>query len=188
MTLVLAVAIGLLVVPAAAAKSIEIAPGDTVDVAGTKVLCFAVSADGKKGIGCFLAAANGFIPGTYGSQLSEAGDAVVSKVNANGSSTAVWQHRSKASARTAVGKYYKVNVGDTFGFTIKGGSVGCTVFAIATGGPKYAGRRVVCFRAVKTKPVPKSYGLVVSDKFAGSLRFDAKGNVGPTTFVRFQPR
>jgi hypothetical protein len=184
--LLLAVTAALATVPVAGASSIAIAPGDTIDVTGTSVACVVVG--NKEGVGCFLVGLSGLVPGTYGSQLSKAGDAVVVKVAANGSVTPVWRHRAKAGARATPPKYYKVKAGDTFGFAIKGGTIGCTVFDIRTGGAKYAGRRVVCFRAVKTRPIPLSYGVVVSDKFAGSLRFDAKGNVGATQFVRFQPR
>ena len=184
----LALAVALALVPAAAAITVQIAAGDTVDVVSTKIGCFYVDSQNQRGIGCYLASNKGLAVGSYGIAISQKGNAVVSKVNSHGAAITLWGNRTKASARAHAIRYFSLTKGDSFGFRVNNVDTGCSVIDISTGGPQYRGRRVVCFRSINTKPIPNSYGVVVSNKFAGSFRFNAKGAPGPTAFVRFQPK
>ena len=102
-------------------------------------------------------------------------------------SLGVWGNRKKASARKHAIRYLELPKGDTFGFKLNNIDIGCAILDLSAGGARFSGRRVVCFRSTKTKPIPLSYGVVMSDKFAGSFRFDAKGRPGKNSFVSFQP-
>lgn len=183
---VLVLAAALAVGPTAAAKSIPISIGDTVDVTGTKITCFAVKSDGKKAIACFLTTSKSLTAGTYGVGLSEVGDAVVNQVKADRSTKLLWI-RTVASARSHRSRDYRATGGDIFGFTVKGGNLVCKVIDITSGNPKHQGRKVACWRSTETTPFPNTYGVAVSSKFAASFRYDAKGNPGPNAFARFQP-
>jgi hypothetical protein len=184
----LLLAVALAVVPAAAAITVQMGTGDTVDVVSTKIGCFYVNSQNQRGIGCYLSSNKGLTIGTYGIAISEKGDAVVSKVDSKRSPIGLWFSRTKASARTHAIRYYSLTKGDSFGFRVNGIDTGCSVIDISTGGPQFKGRRVVCFRSIKTKPIPNSYGVVVSNTFVGSFRFTAKGTIGPNAFVRLQPK
>jgi hypothetical protein len=185
---ILFLAVALAVVPAAAAITVQMGPGDTVDVVSTKIGCFYVNAQNQPGIGCYLSSNKGLTIGTYGIALSQRGDAIVTKVTTHSAATTLWGSRTKASARRHAIRYYSLTKGDSFGFRVNGIDVGCTVLDLTTGGPQFQGRRVVCFRSIKTKPIPNTYGVVVSNKFVGSFRFTAKGTIGPNAFVRLQPK
>jgi hypothetical protein len=187
-SLILALAGALALVPGAAALTIQMAAGDTVDVVGTKLACFFIPSKTVQGIGCYQSSNKGLTVGTYGVAISQTGDTIVTRVNAKGAPITLWGSRKKASARGHATRYFSLTKGDSFGFRIAGIDTGCTILDLfPKGDARYQGRRVVCFRSKKTKPLPNSYGVVVSNKFAGSFRFDAKGNPGPTTFREFQP-
>jgi hypothetical protein len=162
--------------------------GASVDVTSTEIGCFTkVSAD-RKAIICELATTTGLIKGTYGVGIPANGDTVVSKVNKKGDAIALWAARGKASARAHEATYYELRAGDTFGFEIPGGDIGCDILDIKTGTAQFTGRRVVCFHSIKGKPVANSYAVVLSNKFAGSFRFTAKSQIGPNAIVEIQPK
>jgi hypothetical protein len=186
---VLVLATALAVVPAATANTFEVAVGDTIDISGTDVACLIVSGN-SKGINCFLATHRGVIASTYGIELYELGAASVNQVNATGTGARQIWKRTVASARTRTraGLYYQANLGDSFWFTIKGGFLGCKVIDVTTGSPKFQGRKIECFRTTQTTAFPNTYGVVLSNKFAGSFHFDANGKPAADSFVRFQPK
>jgi hypothetical protein len=185
-SLILALAGALSIVPAASAVTVQMSAGDTVDVMGTKIACFFLPSKTAQGIRCNLASNKGLTKLTYGIAISQRGDAIVTTVTAKGGLVTLWGSRKKASARAKI-RYFQLTKGDSFGFRVKGVDTGCTILDLPNPDARYAGRRVVCFRSIKMKPIANSYGVVLSNKFAGSFRFDAKGNPGATTFRSFQP-
>lgn len=186
---VLILATALAVVPAATANTFAVAVGDTIEITGTDVACLIVSGN-PRGINCFLATHRGVIASTYGIELSENGATVVNKVNATGTGARpVWTRTvAGARTRTRARAYYRAGRGDSFTFAINGGFLGCLVIDVTTGDPKFRGRKIECFRTTTLTPIPNTYGVALSNKFAGSFHFDATGKPGSDSFVRFQPK
>ncbi|MGZ4353525.1 MAG: hypothetical protein ACXVZ4_08260, partial [Gaiellaceae bacterium] len=170
---------------AANAASIELAVGDTVLVAGTRVGCYAITSNGKAGMACVLLAKGKPIAGSFGAGLAVDGTAVVTRLKADGSAESVFKRRLGASPRT-----YRVGAGEGFGLRITAKvNLGCRVIDVTSTlvGPLYRGRKVSCWRATATAPLPNAYGVSISDKIAGVFRFDAKSRVTTWGFARSQP-
>jgi hypothetical protein len=180
---------GLVLAVGASAAGVQMKLGDSVDVLNTKIGCFMEPGDkNQRTLVCELATTHGAIKGTYGIGISAQGDTVVSKVNNKGTAVALWAGRVKASARMVTATYFQLKAGDAFGFPVGNRFVGCNIIDLSTGGATFSGRRVVCFRSLNGKPLPNSFGVVLSDKFVGSFRFKANGDIGPNAYVRLQPK
>ena len=80
-------------------------------------------------------------------------------------------------------RYYEPGAGDTFGFEIPHGDIGCDILDIKTGTAQFAGRRVVGFHSINELPRRR-----LSNKLAGSFRFTAKSQPGPNAIVELQPK
>jgi hypothetical protein len=173
---------------AASARVFEVKVNDTIDILNTRMACKVVKTTHKE-INCFLATNRGVLGSTYAIGISEVGAAVVSKVSPKGTSSSTVWTRTKASARAnPAGTYYRMVVEDSFVVPIKGGYLGCKIFDVEAGPVKFRGRKVECWRQTPLKPFPRTYGVSLSDTYARSFQFDAKGNRGPTIFVGFQPK
>ncbi len=162
--------------------------GDAVDVLGTKIACFAIKSNGKNGVGCVLWGADKPLVGSYGAGLAVDGTAIVNRIKPDGTSATVFKRKLQSAARTQ--KVYKLRVGDVFGFPIDSTvNLGCKILNItdSTVAPIYRGVKVSCWLATETAPVPSSWGMSISDKFAGVFQFDAKGNVSPRGSMKRQP-
>ena len=176
-------------VPAASAapqRSIPLKIGDAIDVVGTRIACFAIKADGKNGMACVLLKGSSPLVGSYGAGLAVDGTAVLNKIKADGTADQVFKRRLQA-ARTV----YKVRTGDLFGLQITNKvSLGCRVINVTQTNVAavYRGVKVSCWRATATQPLPNTYGVSISDKFAGVFRFDAKGNVTSWGLMKPQPK
>ena len=160
---------------AASHASILLKVGDAVEVVGTRVACFAITASGKSGVACVLLRGSKAAVGTYGAGLSVDGTAIITRIRANGSGATVFKRRLQ-SARSV----YKVQIGDRFGLQISSSvALGCTVINVTSRavGSLYRGVKVSCWRATTTTPLGNTYGISISDKIAGWFRFDAKGRV-----------
>jgi hypothetical protein len=176
-------------VPAASAapqRSIPLKIGDAIDVVGTRVACFALRSNGKNGMACVLLRGSNPIVGSYGAGLAADGTAVLNKIKADGSADDVFRRKLQA-ARTV----YKAKTGDLFGLQLTNTiGLGCRVIDVTATNlaPVYRGVKVSCWRATATQPLPNTYGVSISDRFAGVFRFDAKGK--PTTWgvMRQQPK
>jgi len=177
--LVLAVGLAAPSAGAQAQKRFEIKVGDTVDIVGTKVACFAVRADNGIGIGCFKATAKGLIPGTYGAGLATDGRIAVQKVNAKGEPAKVWSR--KLSSRGA--RYLKANYGDVF--HLQESRVYCDVVKVLPSESKLPGIKVGCYLAAKA-PLVKSYGFAISDRYLGIFRWKTP-DVAADVLVKYQP-
>ncbi len=171
---------------AAGPRTIVVSVGDAMAITGTKVVCYALSGQGEKGIACFLIGKNGLTPGTYGAALSASGKAAVDRVKPDGSPEKIFS-RSLKSATAPKSHIYNIRVGDIFGFKIPNGSLGCSVIEVTTGDPHFRGRKVACWLANTKNAFPKSYGIAVSNTFAGLFGFDAQGNPGLDVYEKFQP-
>jgi hypothetical protein len=171
---------------AAAPRALVVSVGDAVAIAGTKVVCYVVSGQGQKGIACFLIGSKGLTPGTYGAALAASGKASVDQVKADRTPTSIFS-RSLKSASGQKSHIYEVKVGDIFGFNVPNGTLGCSVIEITTGDSHFRGRKVACWLANAKSAFPKSYGIAVSNTFAGLFSFDALGNAGPDVYTKFQP-
>jgi hypothetical protein len=172
---------------ARSSANVRLEVGDAVDVLHTKIACYAIKSNGKIGMTCVLLKGSKFLKGSYGVGLAEDGTAVVTKVKPDGSLKRIFKRRLQA--RT--GHVYRVRVGDAFGLQLTSKvALGCHVLRITTKSLPaiYRGLKVSCWRATATKPLAKTYGVSISDKFAGVFRFDAKGRVTPWGWVRKQPR
>ena len=170
---------------AATQRTVVLKIGDAVDVAGTKVACFAMTSSGKNGMACLLWGNGKPLVQTYGVGLAVDGTAVVKKIKADGSSTDIFKRRLKRAS-----KVYRLGVGNTFGFAINQRvALGCRVLNITNRSlaPVYRGVKVSCWRATATKPLPHTYGISISNKFAGVFAFDAKSRVGKDAIVKRQP-
>jgi hypothetical protein len=188
-SLFLAVAGALAILPTAAAAPVQLKVGDSVDVTSTKIGCFTEYSAGRRAITCELTTTKGPVKSTYGIGINARGDTIVTHINATGKGAkTVWAARGIASARAQMATYYELRTGDTFGFHITGGDIGCDILNIKQSVAEYSGIRVVCFRSIKGKPIANSYGVVLSNKFAGQFKFTAKSAPGATTFVRPQPK
>ena len=176
-------------VPAASAapqRSIPLKIGDAIDVVGTRIACFAIKSNGKNGRACVLLKGSTPIVGSYGAGLAVDGTAVLNKIKADGTADQVFKRRLQA-ARTV----YKVKTGDLFGFQITNTlSLGCRVINVTQTNVAavYRGVKVSCWRATATQPLPNTYGVSISDKFAGVFRFDGKGNVTSWGLMKPQPK
>jgi hypothetical protein len=176
-------------VPAASAapqRSIPLKIGDAIDVVGTRIACFAIKSNGKNGMACVLLKGSTPIVGSYGAGLAVDGTAVLNKIKADGTSDQVFKRKLQAA-----GTVYKVKTGDLFGLQITNTvSLGCRVINVTATNVEavYRGVKVSCWRATATRPLPNTYGVSISDRFAGVFRFDGKGNVTSWGFVRQQPQ
>ncbi|HSP73875.1 MAG TPA: hypothetical protein VLN26_15990 [Gaiellaceae bacterium] len=176
-------------VPAASAapqRSIPLKVGDAIDVVGTRIACFALRSNGKNGMACVLLEGSDPIVGSYGAGLAVDGTAVLNKIKADGTSADVFRRKLQA-ARTV----YKVKTGDLFGLKITNTvSLRCRVIDVTATNLEavYRGVKVSCWRATATRPLPNTYGISISDRFAGVFRFDAKGNVTSWGVMRRQPQ
>ena len=190
MRLLLATAVALVAAAGTASgtatKSIPLKIGDAVDVLNTRVACYALRSNGKDGMVCVLLSKSGKpIAGSYGAGLTTGGEAVVNRINKDGTGTKVFK-RTLKSRQTV----YRVKPGDVFGLQITDEvALGCHVLDVTSTlvAPKYRGIKVSCWRATATAPLPNTYGVSVSDKIAGVFRFDAKGNVMKWGFEKIQP-
>jgi len=156
--------------------SIPMKIGDAIDVLNTKVACYAITSNSKSGIACVLISKTKGNPiaGTYGTGLTVGGEAVVNRITKTGATTLF---KRTLKARQTV---YRVKPGDLFGLQITDKiALGCHVLNVTSTvvAAKYRGIRVSCWRATATAPLPTTYGMSISDKFAGVFRFDAKGAV-----------
>ena len=170
---------------AAQAKSIPLKVGDAVDVAGTGIACFAITSNGRDGMACVLWKGSKPKTGTYGVGMAVDGTVSLTHIDKNGSGTPVFKRRP--SAAHAV---HKVKVGDAFGMQIDAKiALGCHVIDVTSTSvqPVYRGVKVSCWRATATDPLPKTYGVSISDKMAGVFRFDADGRVTTWGVMRRQP-
>jgi hypothetical protein len=50
----------------------------------------------------------------------------------------------------------------------------------------YRGVKVSCWRATATAPLPRTYGISISNTFAGVFAFDAHGKIEKDAIVRRQ--
>ena len=171
---------------AASTGTIKLKVGDAVAVAGTKIACYAIHSNGKDGIGCLLLKGAKPMTASYGVGIAGEGTVTLNRIKADGSGTKIFKRRSPQAGGTV----YKAHIGDLFGWQISEKiALACRVLNITSGSVQAAGRgvRVSCWRATATEPVPRSYGVTISDKIAGVFRFDAKGNVTSWGLVRRQP-
>jgi hypothetical protein len=175
---------------AASNRTVELKMGDAVDVAGTRIACFALRTGGKNGMACVLWAKNKPLTGSYGVGLTTDGTAVLNKVKADGSSLKIFKRRL-ASVGAVKSKVYRLGVGSLFGLQIDARlALGCRVINVKDSSLAafYRGVKVSCWRATATEPLPRTYGVSISDKFAGVFAFDAKSRVLSAGVVRRQPR
>lgn len=173
-------------VAAAPTSSVRLSVGDAVDVVNTKIACYAIKSNGKVGMACALLKGSKPQTASYGVGLAADGTAVVTKVRRDGSGTKVFNRRLQSHARV-----YRAHVGDLFGLQLtKRVSIGCRVIRVTSSvvQPLYRGLKVSCWRATATAPLPQTYGVSISDKFAGVFRFDSKGRVTTWGWMRKQPR
>lgn len=171
---------------AASSSTIKLSLGDAVDVLHTKIACYALKSNGKAGVACILLKGSKPQARSYGIGLAADGTAVVNRIKRDGSATRVFKRRLQSHSRV-----YRVRTGDLFGLQLTNRvSLGCRVLRITSKQvkPLYRGVKVSCWRATATAPLPKTYGVSISDKFAGVFRFDAKGRVTSWGWVRKQPR
>lgn len=164
----------------ASARTVEIRLGDTVDVAGTRLLCLAAESSGIKGIGCYEANAKGFIPGTFGAALGEDGRVAVHKVDAKGRPQRIYR---KLASRT--GRTFKLGAGDAF--YLKDTWIACEIINATKVPLAYRGLKVTCYIGTGKGFKPSSLGVSVSDRFAGVFRIDKNAKVSTDLFVRRQP-
>ncbi len=164
----------------ASARTVEIRLGDTVDVAGTKLLCVAAESSGIKGIGCYEANAKGFVPGTFGAALGEDGRVSAHKIDAKGQPQRIFR---KLASRS--GRYLKLTVGDVF--YLKGTRVACEIANPQDVPAAYRGVKVGCYIGTATGVKPLTYGIAISDRYAGIFRMSKDGKSSTDVFERRQP-
>lgn len=170
---------------AAPVSSIPLKIGDAVEVAGTPLVCFAITSNNKNGMGCVLWKGGKPMVGSYTVGLAVDGTASVEKIKADGSGQSVFK-RKLQSARTV----YKAHAGDLFGFQVSNDlSIGCEVINVSSSAvePLLRGIRVTCLRSNGKTGIPNSYFLSISSKFAGVGKFDAKSAISTWSFVKQQP-
>ena len=172
---------------AAATPAVRLRSGDAVDVLGTRIACFAATSSGKDGIYCVLWDGRKPLVGSFGAGLAVDGTAVLNRITPDGTTSPSPAARSS----TQRGKVYRLKAGNAFGYPLAAGvNLGCKILDITDRGlrPRYRGVKVSCWRARKD-PLPRTYGVTVSDRVAGIFRFDAHGHVSPAGAVtRPQPR
>ena len=158
--------------------------GDLVDVLDTKVGCFAVTGEGKKGIVCALLNANGPIPRTYAAAIRADGRVYGYVIKANGEPKEVFERAPQAVggglALERAGRDIPGRPGQRFG--LAGTSVLCEIVRVRSGPAVYRGIKAGCYRST-----PGGFGIAVSDTFAGVFRFRTNGQPGPNVWVKFQP-
>jgi hypothetical protein len=165
--------------PAAQAKTVELKVGDTVDVLGTPVLCVAITSNKQNGIACVLWSKDKPRAPSYGVGLSVKGTASLEHLKADGSSATVIKR--KLASRSA-SKVYKLTVGDSFGMQISDKvALGCRIINVTSTAvePLYRGTKVSCWLATATTPLPNTWGVSISAKFAGVFHFTATSQVDP---------
>ena len=176
---------------AGAGNAIQLKIGDAVDVLNTRVACYAITSNGKDGIGCLLITNAGKpIAGSYSVGLAVDGTAVLNKVNADGSSAHVFKKRLPAGHTAAGGAIYRVKPGQSFGLPVHDDVViGCKVLNVTSTSvaPVYRGIKVSCWYATATAPVPNSYGVSISDKLAGVFKITPSGSISTWGIMRQQP-
>lgn len=173
---------------AASERTVLLRIGDAVDVAGTKVACFAIESNGKDGVACVLWGKNTARAGTYGVGLAVDGTAVLNRIKADGTSRRIFKR--KLQGRERAGKTYRARVGDLFGLQISAArSLGCKVIDVKSRNlaPLYRGVKVSCWRATTRSALPNTYGVTISDKLAGVYRYDGKGRPSKDVVLRRQP-
>ena len=172
----------------------QLARDDSVLVVGTRIACFVLQAATtrgatKPGIACFLGdrAHGGWIPGTYGVALASDGEALVSRVGADGTPKRVFR---RAALRRAAGKVYQLKPGSLFGFPLSSKlSLLCSIIddrKATDVAPLYRSVKVGCWRHTD-KPLPGSFGVAISEKVAGVYRYDAQGHAGANVTLHRQP-
>jgi hypothetical protein len=172
---------------ARAGRTVTLQIGDSVEIAGTPIQCFAAHSDGKDGIGCLLWGNGRPVIGSYSAGLAVDGSAAVSLINANGSTRVI--RRGTQSARRA-GSVYTLGVGDVFGIIVTDKiDLGCKVLDVTSTAydPIYRGVKVSCWRATTVGALPFTWGISLSVKFAGVFKYDAHGNPTATGALRKQP-
>lgn len=175
---------------AASRRTVELRIGDAVDVSGTRIACFALSPGGKRGVGCALWAKGKPVDRSFTVGLAVDGTAILSRLNADGSRFDVFKRRLQGRGASA-GKIYRLGIGDLFGLQIDSRvALGCRIIKVTDAdlAAIYRGVKVSCWRATATKPLPRTYGVSISDKFAGVFAFDAKSRIVSKGIVRRQPR
>ena len=172
---------------AAATPAVRLRSGDAVDVLGTRIACFAVTSSGKDGIYCVLWDGKKPLVGSFGAGLAVDGTAVLNRITRDGTTQPI----ARRPEQHAAGRVYRLKAGDAFGFPLPARvNLGCKILDITDRRlrPIYRGVKVSCWRARKD-PLPRTYGVTVSDRVAGIFRFDAHGRVSPAGAVtRPQPR
>ena len=160
---------------AAATRSIELRVGDAVAVAGTKVVCFPYDAS-LAAIACALWRGAVPVAGTYSTRLAADGTVTLTKVARDGLGAAVFTR--KPQARETV---YRARPGDRFGWRIGAGvRLECVVAGTGPIG-------VTCRRTRGAAALAGSYGISISDRAAGVIRFDANGRATSGVVSRAQP-
>jgi hypothetical protein len=154
-------------------------------VAGTPLVCFAITSNNKNGMGCVLWKGGKPMVGSYTVGLAVDGTASVEKIKADGSGQSVFK-RKLQSKQTV----YKAKVGDLFGFQAsKNLAVACGVANVTSSALQllYRGVRVTCLRVNGKTSVPSSYMVSITAKFAGVSKLDAKSRIAAWGFVEKQP-
>lgn len=154
-----ALLVAVALVPAAnAAKFPTLKVGDSAVVSGTDLACAVGRAQGKLAVDCFRLSAKGPVRKSYAVGLAATGLAVLQHVGATGKIAIVRKLQSVARAAKTV------KLGRGGGFEVARTDLGCVVVAKA----------VACFRFDTHGPLPRSYGIVLSDKYAAVTRYSAK--------------
>jgi hypothetical protein len=163
------------------ARMITIEAGDTAVVVDSKVVCSASTARGHVRVACFKSAAGKPIEGSIGISIADTGRVAVNRVEGDGSVAGVFQ-RSPQGA----GGVFRVYFGDRF--RVAGTPILCDVIrGLATSPPLFRGLKTRCYRTNLRGPVLQSFGVVVSDRFAGVFAFDRFGAPGRDVYIQKQP-
>jgi hypothetical protein len=159
-------------------------------VAGTHVGCYGVSGGGKDGVVCFKVDSKSLAPGTFGVGIAEDGEVTAYRIQADRTPKRIFKRTLQAIAapETPIKAEKTITLGVGKVFNLKGTNVLCQILEVTKGvAPLYRGVKVGCFRANTNGVLPSTYGVAMSDKFAGVFRFDSKANPGPSVFERKQP-
>lgn len=148
--------------PAASAAPVrQLAVGDTVMVAGTRVLCAVTG--GPKAISCFKVNASGPVPGSFAVGLDARGTAAAWRIDAGGSPRPVLTRKLQSrAARQLVLRRGEVA-------RIAGTRVDCAVVK-----PDGSGNAIFCALDDARGPVPGSYAVALTDAGAIVSRITAK--------------
>jgi hypothetical protein len=170
---ILALSVPCVLVPAAAARQVvTLNAGDSVLIRGTDIACTVGKSGSKLHVSCLRANAKGAIPGSYVADLRSDGASSIERVVTPRKFQTVVRFPAGVGT-SAGGRIYKLRSGD--GFKIAGTMIGCN---IAPGGSPG------CFHYNDAGIVPSSYGTVLTEKYAGILKYDAGGANGK--LVRFK--